>query len=180
MTLLAAAPAPSRVFGHVAFGPVNPALDVPAMALATTSGRSTNLAALLQGRVTALQLMFTGCSATCPIQGAVFAQAQHELDGAPPLLQLLSVSIDPLGDDVAALRIWLQRFGARPQRWNAALPRPQDVDRLLDFVRGRADSVDRHVPAAYIFDRRARLAYRTQDMPAASHLVALMHSIAQR
>jgi protein SCO1 len=169
-----------RVRAHEAFGPVNPRLSLPRMAVQGTNGKNGDLSAALHGRVTALQLMFTGCSATCPIQGAVFAEAQQALERAGPDLQLVSLSIDPLGDDIRSLRSWLHRFGAQPQRWSAALPRAQDVDRVLDFLRGRAAGAERHTPQVYVFDRDAQLAYRTQDLPAADHLLSLMQTIASQ
>ena len=81
-------------------------------------------------------------------------------------MRLLSISIDPLGDDTQALTAWLGRFGAKPERWKAAVPRVQDVDPLLDFLRGRATGTDRHTAQAFLFDRQARQAYRTAEMPA--------------
>jgi protein SCO1/2 len=177
----AAAPAwPGRAQAHGSFGPVQPALAAPDLQLRSTEDRRLPLATLLHGRTTAVQLMFTGCSATCPIQGALFAQAQQHLAGADPQLRLLSLSIDPLGDDTAALRAWLAKFGAQAARWSAALPGTADVDRLLDFLRGRAPGVDRHTAQAFIFDRHARLAYRTEDMPEPAALVGLMQATAAR
>jgi protein SCO1/2 len=169
-----------RARAHGSFGPVQPALAAPALRLHGTGGKPAELAALLRGRTTALQLMFTGCSATCPIQGALFAQAQQRLAGSDPQLRLLSISIDPLGDDVPALRAWLARFGAQAPRWSAALPGLNDVDRLLDFLRGRAPGVDRHTAQAFVFDRQARLVWRTEDMPDPLELVRLMQGIAAR
>lgn len=165
---------------HSVFGPVQPALPAPALSLQDMAGRSVALPSLLTGQVTAVQLMFTGCSATCPIQGAVFADAQARLAKAQADLRLLSVSIDPLGDDLAAMRAWLAKFGAQPGRWAGALPRAKDADALLDFLRGRAPGVDRHTAQAFVFDRRARLVFRTEDMPQPAELVALMQRIAQR
>jgi protein SCO1/2 len=149
------------------------------MPLTTADGRHVAIQDLLKGQITALQLMFTGCTATCPIQGAIFAEVARTLAGANRELRLLSVSIDPLGDSPKALDAWLVRFGAQPQRWSAAVPRMQDVDRLLDFLRGRASGVDRHTAQAFLFDRQARLAFRTTDMPAAAELAALMRQLAE-
>lgn len=116
----------------------------------------------------------------CPIQGAVFADAQARLDSEGAGLRLLSVSIDPLGDDLAAMRAWLAKFGAQSRRWAGALPRVNDVDVLLDFLRGRAPGTDRHSAQAFVFDRQARLVYRTEDMPQPAELVALMRRVALR
>ena len=176
----AALPAWVPAQAHQAFGPVQPELPAPPLALQDMAGRPVALPALLSGQVTAVQLMFTGCSATCPIQGAVFASAQAELLKDNAGLRLLSVSIDPLGDDLAAMRGWLAKFGAQSPRWGAALPRLQDVDRLLDFLRGRAPGTDRHTAQAFVFDRHARLVYRTEDMPQPAELVKLMRRVAAR
>jgi protein SCO1 len=165
---------------HGSFGPVQPALAAPALSLSDLNGQRVALTALLTGRVTALQLMFTGCSATCPIQGAMFADVQQRLAADDPRLRLLSVSIDPLGDDTKALRLWLAKFGAQASRWSAALPQLKEVDALLDFVRGRAPGVDRHTAQAFVFDRQTRLVYRTEDMPNPPELVRLLKQVAAR
>jgi protein SCO1 len=169
-----------EALAHGSFGPVQPALAAPALLLSDIDGQRVALAALLTGRVTALQLMFTGCSATCPIQGAMFAEVQQHLAADDPRLRLLSVSIDPLGDDPKALRAWLAKFGAQSARWSAALPQLKEVDALLGFVRGRAPGVDRHTAQAFVFDRQARLVYRTEDMPNPQELVRLLKQVAAR
>ena len=133
---------------------------------------------MLHGKVVAMQLMFTGCSATCPIQGAIFSDVQRHLADTPGQFRLLSVSIDPLGDEPKALRAWLQRFGADPARWSAAIATSKDLDRLLDFMRGRAGGIDRHTPQVYLFDAQARLTYRSADLPSAGSVADLMRRIA--
>ncbi len=169
-----------RAAAHASFGPVQPEQPAPRLQVTGMDGKTFDLAGALKGQVTALQLIYTGCSATCPIQGAVFAQTQALLAHAGGDIRLLSVSIDPLGDDVKGLRAWLGRHGAQPQRWTAALPSMQQVDPLLDFLRGRAVGPDRHTAQAFIFDRRARLVHRTEDMPAPQSLAQLLLSVSAR
>lgn len=168
------APAP----GHDPFGPVRPPLALPRTRVVTHRGVATELADLLHGRITAMQLMFTGCSATCPIQGAIFAAAQRKLGGTLPAVQWLSISIDTLADDPPALRAWLQRHQAQ-DGWLAATPQGRDLDPLLDALRGRAGDADRHVTAAFIVDRRAQLVFRTVDLPAPDALADLLRQAAQ-
>ncbi len=131
--LIAAPWAASHTLAHGSFGPVQPALAAPALSLSDMNGQRVALTTMLTGRVTALQLMFTGCSATCPIQGAMFADVQQRLAADDPRLRLLSVSIDPLGDDPKALRAWLAKFGAQASRWSAALPQLKEVDSTEDM-----------------------------------------------
>jgi protein SCO1 len=162
----AAAPA------HEPFGPLRPPLPAPKLALTADDGKRFELTERLRGRITALQLMFTTCSATCPIQGALFGAVAPLIDTQREM-QLLSVSIDPLGDSPQAVRAWLARHGTHAH-WQGAVPRVEDVDRLLDFVRGRAAGADRHTAQVYLFDRQARLAYRTADMPPARFVAETM------
>jgi protein SCO1/2 len=179
--LLAAAAAPAAFAqaasapSHDPFGPVRPPQPVPWLSLTGEDGQRFELGTRLRGRITALQLMFTACSATCPIQGALFgAIAPMVADQRD--MQLLSLSIDPLGDSAPALRAWRRQFGSH-DHWQAALPRIEDVDRVLDFLRGRAQGVDRHTAQIYLFDRQARLAYRTAEMPPARFVAGLMREL---
>ena len=162
---------------HFPFGPLPDPRPVPAWALHTNDGQATDLARLCRGRSTALQLMFTGCSATCPLQGALFAQAQSLLAGQGSGLQLLSVSIDPLSDDPAALAAWLKRFGAGPQ-WHAARPRLADRDALLAFFNRDAlkapPGADPHTTQVHLIDRQGRLVYRSPALPPPEQIASLL------
>lgn len=64
---------PRSARAHAGPGRVDPPLPAAAWPLTLNDGRRSRLPAVLAGRATALQLMFTGCTATCPIQGALFA-----------------------------------------------------------------------------------------------------------
>lgn len=163
---IAAAPAA----GRDEFGPVQPPLSPPSTRLLSGEGKPAELVGLLQGRITAVQLMFTGCSSTCPLQGAVFAATQTLLAQESPDMRLLSISIDALGDTPASLRRWLASFGAKPSRWTAAVLTTDGLDRLIDFFRGRASGLDTHTARVYLFDREARLIYRTTELPTAQRI----------
>lgn len=163
---------------HQGAGIVRPPQSLPPLQVTPVRGAPRALAEMLARRITAVQLMFTGCSATCPLQGALFAELQTRLAGAPTELQLLSISIDPLGDDAKALAAWLQRFGAQPHRWTAVLPTVRDLDRLQDFFNGRAVGPDRHTPQVYLFDRSARLVFRSVDFPNPAEIGRLMGELA--
>lgn len=179
LTALAAPPviAQTAAPAHEPYGPLRPPLAAPTLRLTGDDGRRFELTERLRGRITALQLMFTGCSATCPIQGALFGATAPLITGQREM-QLLSLSIDPLGDSPQAVHSWLARFGTHAN-WQAAVPRIEDVDRLLDFVRGRAAGADRHTAQVYLFDRQARLAFRTADMPPARFIADTMGELSR-
>lgn len=149
------------------------------MSLTLHTGAQQALHTLLKGRVTALQLMFTGCSAVCPLQGAVFAGLQQQLADGPATAQLLSVSIDPLSDDAAALAAWRRRFGAG-ERWLAAAPPVAQSDWLLEFVDGRQAGPDRHTPQTYLFDTQGRFAYRLAELAGARDIANAVRELARR
>lgn len=176
--LLAAQPASA----HGGLGPVTPPRPAPPLPLTLHDGRSTTLPALLRGRVTALQLMFTGCSASCPVQGAVFASLQGLVLGALPAARLLSLSIDPVSDDAAALDGWRRRFGAA-EGWLAAAPPVRHGEAMLDFVEGRSAAgrvADRHNAQVFLFDVQGRLAYRLAEFAAPRDIARAMTELARR
>jgi protein SCO1/2 len=161
---------------HDTSGLVTPPLAPPPLQLRLADGAETAAQRLLAGHVTALQLMFTGCSSICPIQGALFADLDRRLSAAPgPSTEavLLSLSIDPMGDDARALSRWLKTFGAGV-RWKAASPQADQLDAWLNFLQGRKAGPDRHTAQVYLFDRKGRLALRTVDFPTTSELTRLI------
>jgi protein SCO1/2 len=165
------------VSAHGLLSPVTPALPLPALEVMLHDGRRLPLAAVLRGRPTALQLMFTGCSSVCPVQGAVFAELQallrRETAGRAPAPQLLSISIDALGDDAPALARWRTQFGAGAD-WRAGVPDLAGVDRLLDTLRGRATGVDRHSAQVFIVDGAGRLVYRCAELASATAVAQVL------
>ncbi len=157
-------------------GLVLPRQAVPSWPLTDADGGVTTLRARLLGKVSAVQLMFAGCATSCPIQGAVFAAAARNLRAADA--QLISLTVDPLGDSPQALRAWLERFGRTP-RWRAAVPRVQDVGALGEFLRGAPPNAGTHTSQVYLFDRQGQLAFRTVEQPTAEHVGELLEQLAR-
>jgi protein SCO1/2 len=158
-------------------GRVDPPVAVPDVPVRRAYGGPAFLAELVRGRATALQLMFTGCSSVCPIQGAIFERVQTLLpDQCERGIQLLSLSIDPLSDTPHAMQAWLERFGAR-KGWMAAAPQVADLQRLMDvFGRGR-EAVESHATQVNIIDRRGELVFRTPELPSADSIAAILRRV---
>ncbi len=175
----AAALAPRAFAGRVYadHGRVDPPVAVPNVRVRRADGAPALLVELLRGHATALQLMFTGCSSVCPIQGAIFERVQNLLpDQCERGIQLLSLSIDPLSDTPHAMQGWLERFGAR-QGWIAAAPQASDLNRLLDvFGQGRG-AVESHGTQVNIIDRRGELVFRTPELPSADSIAAILRRV---
>lgn len=158
-------------------GWVRPRLAPPAMALTASDGKPRSLPGLLAGKVTAVQLMFAGCSTSCPIQGALFAELASRLPPNSPF-QLLSISVDALSDSPAALADWLGRFG-RPGAWTAAVPSVAEVDRVASYLRGVPAAAGSHTAQVFVADRSGQLCYRTGDAPDIAFLTALLAHVAR-
>ncbi len=162
------------VVAHTNFGPMNPPLPVPDTPLVMAGGQRTTLAAVLAGKATALQFFFTGCSATCPMQGALFEEVQRRLPRQAPVpIQLLSLSLDPLADDPNAMSKWLRTFHAGRQ-WTAGAPSIDALDRLSAVMQAGTRSQDRHTTQVFLVDTQGRLVFRTFELPRAEEVVAAL------
>ena len=138
---------------NVPIGRVEPRLPAPSAPLWVEDGRQAVLTELLRGRSTALQLMFTGCNSSCSLQGALFAAVAEP--GLPANTQLLSISIDALGDNPATLRRWLVQFGRVPA-WSAAVPRVDQVEPLSAWLKGGVGKPGTHTAQVFFFDSEAK------------------------
>ena len=175
---LGASALPRAAAAHSNAGRVLPRAAAPALRLTLHDQKQTSLQKLLLGRVTALQLVFTRCRATCPIQGALFGAAAKQLGAQLPEAQLLSISIDPASDDPAALDAWLKRHGQSP-RWSAGRPEPREIETFMDFLKARANGPDRHTGQVYYFDQKAQLALRSVDFPPAHEVVRALAELSE-
>lgn len=160
---------------HEAPGPLLPPLPLPALPLLLDDGSSTDLRSLLLGRVTAVQFVLTQCSAICPLLGALFMQTQTKLMQRPPsAVQLLSISLDPIGDSPQAMARWLQKQGVQTQpAWRGAVPRADQSSALetLRSLGGGPTQRDQHSAQVFLVDRQARLVFRSDDLPDATWLL---------
>ena len=175
---VAGAVVPTMAWAHT-LGPVKPPEALPAIKVTTVEGKVVELGSLLRERVTGVQLMFTRCTAMCPIQGAIYGEAQKKLERESPQLQLWSISIDAKGDSPKSMAVWLTKMGAVQGRWSGAVVAAGDLDALFDAVRGRAEGADSHTAQVYVFNRKAELTFRTAEMPTASEVVSTMQRVAE-
>ncbi len=155
-------------------GRINPPVPVPDVRVVLHDGTTTRLPALVRQHATALQVMFTACRTTCPIQGAIFARVQGLIaDQVVRGVQLVSLSVDPRTDTPRALAAWLERFRAGPG-WVAAAPEVKDVERIRAFAgRGRS-AIDNHSTQVQIVNREGQLVWRTSELPEAEEVATIL------
>jgi len=158
-------------------GRIKPPVPVPDVPLLRFDGRKTTLAALTLGHATAVQLMFTTCTTTCPIQAAIFQHVQSLLpEMAGRKIQLLSLSVNPEDDNARALAAWRSRFHAGPQ-WIAAAPDAAKNSDVQTFFGRASGSYADHSTQVNIVNRRGRLVWRTNELPAAEEIASILRRV---
>lgn len=108
---------------------------------------------LVEGRVVAVNFIFTRCTMVCPIMGAGFAQVQTLLGERGSDVGLISISIDPATDDPARLLAWSQQFGAKPG-WTLVTGNKPEIDALLTSLGTTSADPVSHAPQVLIIDDR--------------------------
>jgi protein SCO1/2 len=164
---------------HNDAGRVVPPLAVPEVELTLDDDKAAKLSGFTAGHVTAVQLMFTSCQATCPIQGALFAEAAKKLGDKVAGAQLLSISIDPDHDSPAELRGWLEKFGRSPL-WRAARPKKDQLQALVDVLKSKKPGPDPHTAQVYYLNRKGELVMRSVDFPPASDIARSLEQLAAK
>ena len=118
-----------------------PGEAVPDITLINQTGRTISLKEF-DGKALLLTFIYTRCPFPdyCPRMSSNFAQVLEQLQKNPQAFagsQLLSISIDPEHDQVAALRSYGQRYVGRVdpnfQHWQFASGSPEQVRKAADF-----------------------------------------------
>ena len=111
-------------------GVIGPA---PPLALLDLDGRAVSLAEF-RGRVVLLSFIYTSCPAACPLVTQRMAVLQRRLTEAglfPSRASLVSVTVDPDRDSVAALAQYAKGFNADPRGWKFLRERREALGPVL-------------------------------------------------
>ena len=86
---------------------------------------------LIKGNTVAITFLFTSCKTSCPAMTGLFSAVQDKLQGtARPPVTFLSISIDPVTDRPAQLKVLANQFGAKPG-WYFVTGTTSDIARVL-------------------------------------------------
>lgn len=129
----------------------------------TASGRSAHFYRdLVQGRLVAINFIYTSCSSVCPLLGARFAQTQKLLGTDAAQIAFISISIDPVDDTPQRLAAWSERFGPAPN-WTLVTGTKPDIDALVKSLGTTTADRDTHAPLLLLVDDRGDGARRRLD-----------------
>jgi len=127
--------------------------------------------ASFEGRALLMNFVFTGCSASCPLQVRELAELQRALpQSVRAKLQILSVSVDPHNDTPAILAAFARRMGADRPGWRFATGAPGQIETLIERMqvmdlRRRPATPPDHRSSLYLFDASGELVQRYAGAP---------------
>ncbi len=94
--------------------------EIPDVMLIDSDGVEHHLPTLITAQPVAISFFYTRCSTVCPLQTALFQRTQQRLSQRHDPGLLLSISLDPVNDNPAAMRSYADKFKAKlglSQRW---------------------------------------------------------------
>ena len=150
-------------------------VSIPDVSLVDQEGRKVRFYTdLVQGKVVAVNFIFTTCSTICTPQGARFAELRKLLgDRAGKDIHLISVSIDPQADTPAKLKAWSEKLGAGPG-WTLLTGEKDEVVRLLKALDAFDVDIKRHTPSLLLGNEREKRWTRAYSLAPAAQLAALL------
>jgi protein SCO1/2 len=155
-------------------------LTIPDVSLVNEAGESIRFYSdLVKGRVVAINFVFTSCTTICPPLSAIFSNVQSLTQNrSGPAFQLISVSMDPVNDNPARMKGWLEKYGARPG-WTFVSGEKSEMDKLLRALGGYASRED-HSPMVIIGNDASGVWTRTYGLGSAARLVRIIDDVSQR
>ncbi len=154
---------------------------IPAFALTNQLGERITETAL-DGHITIANFFFTACPGICPMTTANMKRLQEAFADEDDLL-LLSHSVTPAADSVAALQAFAQRMGVIAERWHLVTGEQDAIYALgkeayfADDDLGEAtpdlNAAFTHTESFYLLDgqRRIRGIYNGMNRTAVSQLI---------
>lgn len=91
--------------------------QVPDITLTNQLGKVVQLNKDLKNKVLVIQFLFTNCSSVCPAITKNMGVLQKAFKKNDTLVQLISITVDPARDSVAAMRAYAERFHVNHDRW---------------------------------------------------------------
>ncbi|HXU31094.1 MAG TPA: SCO family protein [Thermoanaerobaculia bacterium] len=151
---------------------------IPDVSLVDQNGKKIHFYSdLIQGKVVAVNFVFTTCSTICTPQGARFAELRRMLgDQAGRDVHLISVSIDPQSDTPAKLKAWSEKLGAGPG-WTLVTGEKDEIVRLLKSLGAFDVDIKRHTPSLLLGNDRDKRWTRAYSLAPAAQLAGLLDGL---
>lgn len=149
---------------HLAGGVFTDAPEAPDFSLKDQNGQTVTMSAL-KGKVVALTFLYTHCPDVCPLMASQMAAADQRLGADAKNLELISISVDPLGDTLPAVQKFTEDHNLAGQpNWHYLMGSPGQLQPVWEAYHvgssanneGPIQGVD-HSAMVYLTDRAGRL-----------------------
>jgi protein SCO1/2 len=163
--------------------PLPGSVAIPDVSLVNQDGQRVRFRSdLVNGKIVAVNFIFTTCKGICPPLGANFAKLQERLgDRVGDGVELISVSVDPQIDTPQQLHAWRNSFGGG-RGWTLLTGNKQDVDLLLKEMGVFAADKNKHSPFILLGDEGTEKWVRVHGLTAPERLAEMivgMHDAAR-
>lgn len=146
---------------------------IPDVLLLDQQGREVHFYSdLVEGRVVAIQFIFTSCRLSCPLLGVQFGKLQKMLgDRLDHEVGLISLSVDPLVDRPEKLAAWAKSFAARPG-WSQLTGERAEVETLLKALGAYTADKNTHTSFVLLIDAKNEQWKRLDGLASAEAIAA--------
>lgn len=103
---------------------------VPEFEFVDSSGRPFGLEDM-KGKINVVDFIFTNCPNICPVMSAEMSKL-YRLYSESPIVQFVSISVDPARDTLQALRAYADSWGVDDDRWVFLRGPIEDVVKLSE------------------------------------------------
>jgi protein SCO1/2 len=138
---------------------IQPGTEAPQFTLPDQDGQQVSLSDF-RGQPVVLAFLYTGCPDLCRLTTAGLAEAARELGPAADGVAFVGVSVDPAGDDPAAVRRYLARYALSERMLYLTGPaealRPVWESYHLFVNTARTPGLEAHTDALFVLDRAGR------------------------
>jgi protein SCO1/2 len=126
----------------------------PNVPLTTHNGDVVHFYDLIKDKIVAIELMYTSCEYSCPLETARLAQVQRLLgERMGRDVFFYSISIDPAHDTPEVLKGYAKHYGAGPN-WLFLTGKPKDIEQLSKklglYSEPNPENKDGHTPTLLI------------------------------
>jgi protein SCO1/2 len=138
--------------------------QAPDFSLRDQNGQTITMSSL-KGKVVALTFLYTHCPDVCPLMASQLAAADQRLGADAQNVELISVSVDPLGDTLPAVQKFTEDHNlAGRSNWHYLMGSPGQLRPVWDAYHVGSSAGDQaategvdHSAMVYLADRTGRL-----------------------
>ncbi|MEQ8766926.1 MAG: SCO family protein [Planctomycetota bacterium] len=154
--------------------------DIPDVELVDQHGRTHRFYSdLIQGKLVLMNAIYTSCAGTCPMQTSIFSSVQKHLgDRVGQDVQMISVSLDPLNDKPSRLKMFAEKYGAKPG-WIFLTGDKEDVRIALEAMDLYAPNPEDHTPICALGNDDTGVWMKLINLSSPDEIVSRLHYVAQ-